>query len=337
MEGLVSSARPDTRTRARDRRAAVAVPTGNAVLVRGYITDPSAPAGLLLTELPEPEPAPGEALVEVQASSVNRGELCLLTMRPKGWRPGQDLGGVVLAAAADGTGPGTGTRVVGLADGGAWAERVAVPTQRLASIKDRVSAQQAAALPVAGATASRALRLDGPLLGRQVLVTGATGGVGQFAVQLARLSGARVTGLVHGEQHEAEAKELGVDVVVTSLEDDRHGPFELVLDGVGGDVLLAALRHCAPRGTVVMYAGQSNAQIGLASFAKAPLASLRGFFVFADHGTTFAQDLATLARFVADGRLRPHLGLVLPWERLAEIIDALRAHRVVGKAVLTIS
>jgi hypothetical protein len=74
-----------------------------------------------------------------------------------------------------------------------------------------------------------------------------------------------------------------------------------------------------------MYAGQSDAPIDLGSFAKAPLSALVGFFVFADHGTTFAEDLATLARFVADGRLRPHLGLVLPWERLAEIIEALGA------------
>lgn len=156
----------------------------------GYITDSSAPGGLVRRELPEPEPTAHQAVIEVAAYGVNRGELNLLARRPDGWTPGQDLAGVVAAAAADGTGPAAGTRVAGIADWGGWSERVAVPTHRIGVLPDAVSFPQAASLPVAGLTALRALRTGGPLLGRRALVTGASGGVGSYAVQLARIAGA---------------------------------------------------------------------------------------------------------------------------------------------------
>lgn len=304
--------------------------------MRGYLTDPSAAAGLrLAADLPEPEPAPNEALLAVRAYSVNRGETRLVPMRPNAWRPGQDVAGVVVAPAADGSGPRAGTRVVAIVDQAGWSERVAASTDRLAALADNVAFEQAAALPVAGLTALRALRVDGALLGRRVLVTGASGGVGQFAVQLARIAGAHVTALVHGDARAPEARELGAHEVVTSLEAGETR-FDLVLDGVGGPLLPAILARCAPRATVAMYAGGGGAQIDLSSFRPAPLAKLMGFFIYADHGTTMAEDLGTLAGYVADGRLRPRLGLVAPWERTHEAFAALHEHRLVGKAVLTL-
>src|SRR6266567_3508255 len=100
-------------------------------LVLAVVNTPSAPMPVELREVAEPEPAAGEAIVEVHAFSVNRGELALLGIRPEGWRPGQDVAGVVVKAAADGSGPMEGTRVVALADGGGWAQRVAAPTARM--------------------------------------------------------------------------------------------------------------------------------------------------------------------------------------------------------------
>ena len=86
--------------------------------MRGLITDPSAPGELRLAEdLPAPEPGPSDAVVEVHVFSVNRGELKLLKARSDGWRPGQDISGVVVATAQDGSGPAVGTRVVGIVDG----------------------------------------------------------------------------------------------------------------------------------------------------------------------------------------------------------------------------
>jgi NADPH:quinone reductase len=121
--------------------------------------------GLRLAEFGEPETAQDEALVSVRSTSVNRGELRLLAMRPNGWIPGQDVVGVVDRAAADGTGPAVGTRVAAVVDAAGWAERVAVPTGRLAVLPDDISFVSAATLPVAGATALRTLRLGGDLAG----------------------------------------------------------------------------------------------------------------------------------------------------------------------------
>src|SRR5207247_11243489 len=114
-------------------------------------------------------------------------------MAGAGWRRGWDLGRVLEGAAADGTGPTAGERVLGFLREGACAQRVAVSKNALAELPEKVTFSQAATFPVAGLTALLALAKGGPLLGKRVLVTGATGGVGDFAVQLARLSGAHVT------------------------------------------------------------------------------------------------------------------------------------------------
>src|SRR5437667_9624071 len=157
------------------------------------VVDPDAPGRLVIRSVPEPTPDRGEAVVRVRAISLNRGEVRRSGMAAAGWRPGWDLAGEVERAAADGSGPRAGARVVGLLGEGAWAERVAVPTHALAELPDKVTFSQAATFPVAGLTALHALAKGGLLLGRRVLVTGASGGVGDFAVQLARRAGGPVT------------------------------------------------------------------------------------------------------------------------------------------------
>ena len=164
------------------------------------VNTPGGNAPVELREVAEPQPGPNEALVEVRAFSLNRGELRLFQIRPEGWRPGQDISGVVLKQAADGRGPAAGTRVVSLTDNAGWAERAAVPAHRMAVLPDNASFEEAAALPVAGLTALRALWHGSPLLGKRVLITGAAGGVGHMAVQIAAKSGARVTAIVGGPE-----------------------------------------------------------------------------------------------------------------------------------------
>ncbi len=121
------------------------------------VNTPSAPTPVTLREVAEPEPAPDESLLEVHAFSLNRGELALLAGRPEGWRPGQDVAGVVVQAAADSSGPAVGTRVVALVDGAGWSQRVAAPTARMAALPDNVSFASAATRPVAGRACQGAL------------------------------------------------------------------------------------------------------------------------------------------------------------------------------------
>jgi len=307
--------------------------------MRGFITDSAAPGGLRLADdFAEPRPAPGECVVEVRAFSINYGETLLVKERPDGWRPGQDVAGVVVGRAADGSGPAEGTRVAAYLDWEGWAERVPVPTRAVAPLDDRVSFEQAATLPVAGLTALRALREGGAVLGRNVLVTGATGGVGQFAVQLARAAGATVTAQVSSPSRETEGRELGAHHVVTSLQDPDLGPFHLVLDGVGGDLLAQAVHRMAPGATLVAYGRVGNAasQVSISDFYRQAWNARIVGFVSPVPEETKGEDLAILAGLVADGRLRPHIGLTLGWEKTAEAFAALRRREVRGKAVLTL-
>jgi NADPH:quinone reductase-like Zn-dependent oxidoreductase len=306
--------------------------------VLGHITDPQAEDGLDRRELPDPSPGEHDVLVEVRAYAINRGELSLVEQRPDGWMPGQDLAGVVARPAADGSGPPEGTRVVGVADGGGWSELALVPSHRVAALPDGVDFDAAAALPVAGLTALRALRTGDALLGRRVLVTGATGGVGSFAVQLAVAGGAHVTALVSGPGRVDAARSLGAHEVVTELSEDV-GPFHLVLEGVGGQVLADAIHRLAPKGTVAAYGlagGREPTPLAFYDFANARLGRLIGFWVYATGEETFGEDLAALAGFVADGRLQVQR-TPRDWSETPNALQALRERSVTGKLVLTVS
>src|ERR1700736_4891145 len=203
------------------------------------VNTPGGPEPVAIREAAEPELRPNEALVAVHAFSLNRGELRLFQVRPEGWRPGQDIAGGVLHAAADGRGPPAGTRVVGLTDQAGWAERAAVPSHRLAPLADNVSLAAAAALPVAGLTALRTLRHGAPLLGKRVLITGAAGGVGNLAVQLATRSGAKVIAVVGDAERAKVVEGLGASEIVIGIE-AAQGRFELILEAAGGASLKAA-------------------------------------------------------------------------------------------------
>ncbi|HEY6500106.1 MAG TPA: zinc-binding dehydrogenase [Streptosporangiaceae bacterium] len=309
--------------------------------MRGVVTDSSMPGGLRLADnLAEPQAGPHELVLAVRAFSINAGEASLVEQRPDGWRPGQDTAGVVVAAAADGSGPPAGTRVVAYPEWEGWAERIVVPVNWVAPIPDGVSFEQAATLPVAGLTALRAVRAGGALVGRNVLVTGATGGVGQVAVQLAVASGAQVTALVSGPEREADALELGAQLVTSSLGGSGLGPFHLVLDAVGGDVLMQAVRLAAPGAEIVLYGnrGGKAAEFALRDFYQAGAFNARvTAFISTVPEQTKGEDLAILAGLVADGRLRPRIGWTADWTRTADAFAAMARREFRGKAVLIVA
>jgi len=217
-----------------------------------------------------------------------------------------------------------------------WAQRICVPTAWTAALPDAVSFEQAATLPVAGLTALRALRAGGAVLGREVLVTGATGSVGQFAVQLAAVSGARVTAQVSGPERVADAKDLGAHAVVVSPADG--GPYHLVLEGVGGAVFTAAVRRMVAGGTTVLYGGPAGAsELRLRDFYAdgAHNARIIGF-VSTEPEQTKGEDLAILAGLMADGRLTPRIGWTSDWSRNADAFPGPGRRDIRGKAVLVI-
>ncbi|TPL13724.1 MULTISPECIES: zinc-binding dehydrogenase [unclassified Mesorhizobium] len=295
------------------------------------------PAGLTLAEVEDPRPLANEALVSVHTTSLNRGELRLLTIRPDGWIPGQDIVGIVERPAADGSGPAVGARVAALVDQAGWAERVAVSTDRLAVLPDEVSFVSAATLPVAGTTALRTLHHGGDLAGQRVLITGASGAVGRFQLQIAREQGASVTA-VAASRHGEDLRRLGAGQVVEAIE-LAEGAFSLITESVGGQSLAHAIERVAPGGTIVMFGSSSGelTPIGFRQFVPGHEGARLQTFAYYTSGAGIGSDIASLLTLVAAGRLETRVALTMPWTDIAQALDALRQRSFSGKAVLTMT
>ena len=293
-----------------------------------------------LAEVADPAPAADEAVVDVAAYSVNRGEVLLLSgaygrAAAPGWRPGQDIAGAVTRAADDGGGPAAGTRVVAHPEGGGWTERVTVPVSKLAVLPDAVPDVVAAALPLAGLTALRLVRAAGNLTGRSILLTGASGGVGHYLTDLAVASGAGVTAVTASAERGARLAELGAAVVHDVA--DAAGPFDLLFESVGGKTFGAATAKLAPGGTVLWYGQASLEPPVLDFFAMMPVTpvTIRHFAHWVSP-TTDGTDLATLVRLTQDGLLHPEIGAVRDWSGTPGMLAALDQRQIRGNAILTV-
>jgi NADPH:quinone reductase-like Zn-dependent oxidoreductase len=271
--------------------------------VKALVAADGAEGLLEFVEVEEPRATVGEVVVAMEASSVNHGEVEWLRYAPPGWRAGWDVCGRI-AEGPGGDGLAAGTPVIGFLGETAWAERVAVPVNRIGTIAEGCARSQAAAIPVVGLTALRALRVGGLLAGKRVAILGANGAIGRVAIQLAARADATVTALVRDPDAAAGLTALGASKVVAEPGEDRY---ELVLDGVGGAPASAALKRLAPEGTHVIYGNAAGAPVELdpgAFFGEAPEARIHSLRMDASRGQgSFGADLEHLSRLVAAGEL----------------------------------
>jgi NADPH:quinone reductase len=306
---------------------------------RALVADGSGSGDLTIGDVPDAEPRPGEVVIDVHAISVNRGELHRVRSAPAGWIPGWDLAGVVSSSSESALPPGT--RVVGTLPSpgcGAWAEVVSVPSTQVAPLPDAVSFAQAATLPVAGLTALRALRLGGSLLGRRVVITGAAGGVGRFAVQLAHLAGASVTAIAGSTVRARGLVELGADAVVTSVTDIRDR-YDLILESSGGSSLAHLVSHIEDDGTLVMFGNSSGetTTFDVRDVYMGRAVRLQGFSLPTSYrADPPARDLAYLAMLVGTRHLDTQVVDELPWEQVGTALRRLEERSVAGKIVLAV-
>jgi NADPH:quinone reductase-like Zn-dependent oxidoreductase len=295
---------------------------------------PDGHGSVKLAEVDEPTRTAENVLIDVRAFSPNRGETFLLSSPAPGWRPGKDIAGVVAAGAGRYT---AGTRVVGHAPYSGWAERALVPVAAVAEIPDGVTFETAAALPLAGLTAIRLLRTVGSVLGRSLLITGASGGVGHYVTELAIAGGAQVTAVTASIERGAQLHALGA-TIVTDVE-SAAGPFDAAMDSVGGNSLAAVRRKVRPAGIIVWFGQASLNPVTLDFFdwidggAGAPIVP----FHYQRTPHEDGDDLRTLIRLTTQGQLHPQIGTQLPWERTADVISAIRDRTLRGNGVLTIT
>jgi NADPH:quinone reductase len=306
-------------------------------LVRAVVVDPSVSGRLAIQEVEHSSPLPNETIVRVASFSLNRGEIRRSLSAEAGWRPGWDFAGTVEVAAVDGSGFPVGTRVVGMLSAGAWAEQIVVPTHAIASVPDSVTFKVAATLPVAGLTALLALERGNLLLGKSVLITGASGGVGYFASQLAACAGAIVTAQVRRPELVEFVKGAGAHQVIVGNDFADYAPYDLVLDSVGGETLPAVLEHLALDGTCVTFGATagSNITFNASKFYGKGGLSLYGFILFHELKKQPASvGLTRLVRLVEQKKLVPHIDLEAPWSAIADVAQQLTDRKFLGKAVL---
>jgi NADPH2:quinone reductase len=296
----------------------------------------------VLVDADEPPSSAGNLLVDVEYTSINRGEVLRARAAGPGFRPGWDFAGRIVDTGGHKELT-CGMRVAGYVTSGAWAHRISVPAANVAKVPEGVTMAQAAALPVAALTALGALDAGGSVLARKVLVTGASGGVGSFAVHLAALAGAQVTALVRRDA--AELAELFPQATrVVSSEKDLSGleavaPFDLVIETLGGKTLGAAMTMLSSTGKCVTLGVTDSAKVSFDAerFFMAGTASLEGYVLFRDRKATPAQGMARLLSLVAQGRLPVPIGLSDNWKNVELVAERLIARTFTGKAVLSMN
>ncbi|MEC0184608.1 zinc-binding dehydrogenase [Paenibacillus peoriae] len=314
-----------------------------AKTMKAWVTDGK--GGISFSDVPVPTPAPDQALIECKSTTIARGEIRSLPYLPGGRVLGLDLAGVVIKEAADGSGPPVGSRVIAMTgfSGGGWGQFAALPASTLGVIPDELSWKEAAVLPNAGLTALYSVRHAGFLVGLSVLVTGATGAVGRIAAQLAQHAGAEVTGSVSRAERAEALKSLDLNHIAVA--NDTVGPFDFIIDTLGGGSLSHALKVVGPEGVIVTMGGgegfdapSEQAIIPLGWFGEHPGARVEAENVAAHvlRRTGVARDLGILAKLVVDNRLDLDIAEEVSWREAPRVVDALKAGQTKGRVAILI-
>jgi NADPH2:quinone reductase len=313
------------------------------------------PEVLTWEDVPDPEPGPGQALVRVEAAGVNFIDVYIRTGLYKGpelpFIPGQEAAGTVAAVGpgvADLAEVSVGDRVAYTGVHGAYAELAAVPADRLVKLPDGVATRDGAAAMLQGMTAHYLTHSTYPLKpGDTCLVHAAAGGAGRLICQIAKLRGARVIGTASTPEKERIAREAGADEVINYTRQDFAAEakrltggkgVQVVYDSVGKDTFDKSLDSLAPRGTLVTF-GQSS---GLVPPVDVRTLNAKGSLYLTrpslHHYVHLREELVERAGdvlgWIAEGKLRLHIGLELPLAEAAEAHRALEGRRTTGKVLL---
>lgn len=316
--------------------------------------------GVALERIPVPTPGRGEVLLRVRATALNAGDVRLLLGDPLLVRPvfgltrpkhpvrGMDVAGTVVAVGPDVVGAAIGEDVVGeLVGGGGLGEYVSVPAARLVPVPIDIVPETAACLPVAGGTAWQALDLAGVGLTQRaradgaprVLIIGASGGVGTFAVQLAALRGAEVWASCR-DRNAPLIEQLGAvrtfDHRTSPLSALPDGRFDAIVDIAGGMPLRELKRLVVPGGTVVLVTGDGGHVLGpIPRMLRAVFLSIGSRSIRPLAATPRPEVLAKLLELVADGRMVPVIEREYPFAEASAALARLEAGHTVGKLVVT--
>jgi NADPH:quinone reductase-like Zn-dependent oxidoreductase len=339
-----------------DSAAATPVaPVPPAATMRAIVQDTYGDADQLrLDQIPAPAVGVDDVLIGVRAAGVHIGDWHVMTgqpylMRimgfgfrsPKAHVRGMDVAGVVAAVGANVTRFRTGDEVYGTCDG-AFAEYATARVATLAAKPAALTFQQAAAVPTSACTALQALRAGDVTAGQRVLIIGASGGVGLFAVQIAKALGAEVTGVCSDAKVEL-VRSVGADHVLdyTGTDITTSGQrYDLVLD-MGGDRTLSQLRRClTPRGTLVLVGGEGGGRLIGGAMGRSLRALMLSPFVKQSRrmvvATAKADDLQTLTELIDSGKLNPVIDRSYPLDAAADAIRHLHSGETRGKLVITV-
>jgi NADPH2:quinone reductase len=314
------------------------------------------PDSLVVEDLPSPRAGPGEVVISVKAASLNFPDVLIIQNKyqfkpPLPFSPGSELAGVVKEIGPGVQGWRAGDKVIAFTTYGAFAEEVKTDASRLVPLPEKMDFVTGAAFLLTYATTDHALRDRAALAaGETLLVLGAAGGVGLAAIEIGKALGARVIACASSEEKLAVCRSHGADATINYATEDLRERIkaltegrgvDVVYDPVGGPYTEPAFRSLAWRGRhlVVGFAAGEIPKLPL-NLALLKGASVVGVF-WGDFARRqpkeFAQSIGQLARWYADGKLKPHVSHTMPLEKAAEALKLMAARQVTGKLVLTVS